>query len=114
MIFSMGGGGGYGDVIEREPEAVLKDLHDGMISEDVAREVYRVIVDARTGLIDAAATEAARAALRRERLKKAKPFDAFVKDWRRRKPPKRVIRHYGAWPEPRHPGYDKTFWGQYA
>ncbi|MGE0748460.1 MAG: hydantoinase B/oxoprolinase family protein [Rhodospirillales bacterium] len=114
MIFSMGGGGGYGDVIERDPDAVLRDLHDGMISAEVARAVYRVVIDPRTGLVDAAATEKSRAALRKERLRQGKPFDTFVKAWSRRKPPAKVIRHYGAWPEPRQPGYDKTFWGQYA
>jgi len=114
MIFSVGGGGGYGDVIERDPQAVLEDVRTGMITAEVARTVYRVAIDAESGAVDAAATAKARAALRRERLTLAKPFDAFVKAWSRRKPPAKVIRHYGAWPEPRHPGYDKTFWGQYG
>ncbi|MBM3485067.1 MAG: hydantoinase B/oxoprolinase family protein [Alphaproteobacteria bacterium] len=114
MIFSMGGGGGYGDVLEREPEAVVRDLRDGMITEAVARDIYRVLIDPETGLVDRAATERARAALRRERRRKGKPFDAFMRAWSKRKPPDEVVRYYGAWPEPRSPGYSKPFWGLHA
>ena len=35
-----GGGGGYGDAAERDPEAVREDLLDGFISEEHARSVY--------------------------------------------------------------------------
>jgi N-methylhydantoinase B len=37
-----GGGGGFGDPRERDPEAVRRDLRDGMVSPDTAREVYGV------------------------------------------------------------------------
>jgi acetophenone carboxylase len=113
MMFSMGGGGGYGDALEREPVRVAKDLKDAMITREVAERVYGVALDAATGEIDAPATERRRAALRKERLAKGKTFDDFVARWRRRKPPEKVIAHYGQWPDPRAPGYDKPFWGLY-
>lgn len=38
------GGGGYGDPLEREAEAVLKDVLEGWVSEKKAREVYGVVM----------------------------------------------------------------------
>jgi N-methylhydantoinase B/oxoprolinase/acetone carboxylase alpha subunit len=37
-----GGGGGYGDPLERDPAAVLADVRDGLVSEGAAAEVYGV------------------------------------------------------------------------
>ena len=113
MIFSMGGGGGYGDVLERDPAAIQQDLDDRMIDPHVAERVYGAAIDAETGRIDLAATEKRRATLRRDRLRKAKPFDRFVAEWRKRKPKDHIVAYYGEWPEPRAPGYDKEFWGLY-
>ena len=36
------GGGGYGPPVEREPERVLKDVENYVISEELARSVYGV------------------------------------------------------------------------
>lgn len=48
------GGGGYGLPLERDPEAVLRDVVEGIVTEGRAREVYGVIlVD---GAVDADAT----------------------------------------------------------
>ncbi len=59
-------GGGYGDPLERQPAMVEQDLRDGHVSQDVARDVYGVIVkDGAT--VDMAGTEAQRATLRAER-----------------------------------------------
>lgn len=41
-----GGGGGFGDPFERDPERVLGDVIDGYISKEQAREEYGVAVDA--------------------------------------------------------------------
>jgi len=54
------GGGGYGDVLERDPAAVAEDVRLGYVSAEAARETYRTIVAA-DGSVDAAATEALRA-----------------------------------------------------
>lgn len=58
------GGGGYGDPLTRNPEAVLEDLVDGRISDTAAFESYGVVVV--DGAIDEAATSAERER-RRER-----------------------------------------------
>ncbi|MBC2637603.1 MULTISPECIES: hydantoinase B/oxoprolinase family protein [unclassified Rhodococcus (in: high G+C Gram-positive bacteria)] len=39
------GGGGYGDPLFREPDAVAKDVRDGYVSTDAARELYGVVLD---------------------------------------------------------------------
>jgi N-methylhydantoinase B len=59
------GGGGYGDPLEREPEAVAKDVATGAVSAEAAEVVYGVIC--RNGL-DRDATEALRKRMRLERV----------------------------------------------
>lgn len=44
LYFSRASGGGYGDPLERDPELVLKDIIDGLVSEQAAREVYGVVL----------------------------------------------------------------------
>jgi acetone carboxylase, alpha subunit len=74
-------GGGYGDPIERDPEAVRRDLDNGIQSLEVAASVYRVVarLDAETKrhVIDLEATRKSRAACREERGARAVP----VKQW---------------------------------
>ena len=38
------GGGGYGDPLSRDVNAVFKDVHDGLVSNEVARDVYGVVI----------------------------------------------------------------------
>jgi N-methylhydantoinase B len=52
------GGGGYGDPREREPERVLRDVLEGKVSAERAREVYGVAV--RDRAIDVKETKALR------------------------------------------------------
>jgi acetophenone carboxylase len=113
MMFGMGGGGGYGDVLERDPAAVAADVKNEMITREVAERVYGVAFDRSNGSVDGPATARRRAAVRKERLAKGKTFEAFLGGWRKKRPPAKVIAHYGAWPDPRMPGYDKPFWGLY-
>ncbi|WP_049924036.1 hydantoinase B/oxoprolinase family protein [Halopiger djelfimassiliensis] len=51
-----GGGGGYGDPYDRDPEAVRQDVLDGYVSRKAAREDYGVAITD-DGEIDAAETE---------------------------------------------------------
>jgi N-methylhydantoinase B len=60
-------GAGWGDPVERAPEAVLEDIEAGFVSREMARALYGVVVDA-GGKADAAATAARRAEMRKERL----------------------------------------------
>ena len=48
-------GGGYGNPLRRDPAAVLDNVLDGLISPEIAREHYRVVVA--NGTVDVAATE---------------------------------------------------------
>jgi N-methylhydantoinase B len=52
------GGGGYGPPEERDPERVARDVREGKVSADRARDVYRVAVVA--GAVDEGATRALR------------------------------------------------------
>ncbi|UUX49043.1 hydantoinase B/oxoprolinase family protein [Nisaea acidiphila] len=54
------GGGGYGDVLERDPAVVAEDVRLGYVSAGAAKETYRTIIAA-DGSVDAAATEILRA-----------------------------------------------------
>ncbi|WP_247730731.1 hydantoinase B/oxoprolinase family protein [Halovivax limisalsi] len=60
------GGGGYGDPLERDPEAVLEDVRDEKVSAEAARERYGVVVS--DGELDREATQD-----RREELRAARP-----------------------------------------
>jgi N-methylhydantoinase B len=60
-----GGGGGFGPPQERDPEAVARDVRQGYVSPEVAREVYGVVLDPRTLAVDRAATDGQRLELKR-------------------------------------------------
>lgn len=55
------GGGGYGDPLSREPEAVLRDVVEEKTSPRHAADVYGVVIDERKRKIDIAATTRRRA-----------------------------------------------------
>jgi acetone carboxylase alpha subunit len=95
-IQRIGGGGGYGDPLERDPEAVMTDLRRGLISPEVARNVYRITWDEQRAQLDAGATERARADERAARLARGKSYDEFVAEWRREEPPEGVP-YLGSW-----------------
>ncbi|MBM3523557.1 MAG: hydantoinase B/oxoprolinase family protein, partial [Alphaproteobacteria bacterium] len=57
------GGGGYGDPLEREPEKVLAEVRNEMITADYAADVYGIVI--RDDRVDEAATRARRDAMRR-------------------------------------------------
>ena len=59
-----GGGGGWGDALRRDPEAVLLDHRRGWVSIGHARDAYGVVI--RDGAVDHAATAALRAERRGE------------------------------------------------
>jgi N-methylhydantoinase B/oxoprolinase/acetone carboxylase alpha subunit len=92
------GGGGYGDAIERSPEAVMKDFYDGIISEWVVRKIYGVAYDPETLEADQEATEALRRSIREERKRRGKPYEEFEKEWLAQKPPDEWLKAFGPWP----------------
>lgn len=60
------GGGGIGDPLRREPDKVMQDLRDGVISPRAAAQVYGVVIE--RGAVDAGATALQRDAMRRARM----------------------------------------------
>jgi len=57
-----GGGGGYGDPMLRSVEKVLKDVKNGVVSVEKAREDYGVVINADTLTVDETATAQIRTA----------------------------------------------------
>jgi acetophenone carboxylase len=94
------GGAGYGDVLERDPEAVLRDVRRGLTSHWAAANVYRVAYDPQTLLLDAERTRAWRQEALEERKRRAKPYAEFMKEWTKLRPRAEILRHYGDYPEP--------------
>ncbi len=66
IALSWQGGGGFGDPLDRDPAAVLEDVRDGIVSVQLAGDVYGVIIA--DDALDDAATEARREAIRAQRL----------------------------------------------
>ncbi|MET9326153.1 hydantoinase B/oxoprolinase family protein [Tsukamurella sp. NPDC003166] len=95
-MMCQGGGAGYGDVLERDPELVIKDIEEDLLSVGVAQTVYQVVVDPATGILDEAATDEARAAERRARIARGVPYDEFVEQWVTAEPPEHLP-YFGAW-----------------
>ncbi len=95
-IQRMGGGAGYGDPLEREPEEVMTDLRRGLISTQVVESVYHVAYDPATLIADVPGTDAARTAARQARKDRGLPYDEFVAGWRRDSPPEDVP-FLGSW-----------------
>ncbi|MDP6829724.1 MAG: hydantoinase B/oxoprolinase family protein [Alphaproteobacteria bacterium] len=60
----LAGGGGWGDPLERDPEKVLRDVRNELVSPEAACADYGVVVDTDSWSIDLPATEAQRASLR--------------------------------------------------
>lgn len=69
LVSWMSGGGGYGDSLERDPELVLKDVREGELTIDYAKEAYGVVVDPKTLTIDSKGTQEQRKKMIEERLK---------------------------------------------
>jgi N-methylhydantoinase B len=66
------GGGGWGEPLERDPTRVLRDVQEGYVSADKARELYGVVLGADESEVDASATRALRAQLQERRAAGAK------------------------------------------
>ena len=81
------GGPGFGDPLDREPKAIEADLNQQFLLPEYARKVYGAVFsqDAKgVFTVDAAATQARRAEIRRERLARALPTREWMKEERER------------------------------
>jgi len=65
LLFTTPSGGGFGDPLERDPQAVADDVVEGLVSARTARAVYGVVL--RDGAVDGGATTELRERLRHER-----------------------------------------------
>ncbi len=95
-MLSQGAGGGYGDVLERTPNLVIKDLEENLVSPETARELYRVVYDEETFTVDDEATAALRREERQARLARSMSWDDFVVNHVTEQPPAGVP-YYGSW-----------------
>jgi acetone carboxylase alpha subunit len=81
FVDAAGAGGGWGDPLDRDPQAVVRDLNEGWVTNyEFTSEMHGVVaakgVDVRWAL-DAAATKAKRARLRARRIAESVP----VSEW---------------------------------
>jgi len=68
LYMRVASGGGYGDPRERDPEQVRSDVLNGIVSREVAREIYGVVLEANTLDVDFAATRDLREESKRKEL----------------------------------------------
>jgi N-methylhydantoinase B len=75
-VFSWSSGGGYGDPVERDPNAVAQDVAAGRVTADWAARAYGVILTGEPGeeQVDEDATRSRRRLIIAERLAEGKPF----------------------------------------
>jgi N-methylhydantoinase B len=63
----LAGAGGWGDPLERDPQAVLRDVRNELLSSAKAEADYGVLIDARTWAVNGPATQQRRAEIRARR-----------------------------------------------
>jgi N-methylhydantoinase B/oxoprolinase/acetone carboxylase alpha subunit len=98
LAASTQGSGGYGDVLDRDPQKVVDDLRADLISAWAAREVFAVAYDGETLMVDDKGTSELRREHRARRLERARPYAEFIADWEQRRPPDEVLKYFGEWP----------------
>ncbi len=69
VIIDAAGGGGYGDPLERDPEMVERDVLEGYVTLERAREDYGVIIDPETLKVNWEATQNLRTSLKSSSLR---------------------------------------------
>jgi N-methylhydantoinase B len=88
LVDYVAGGGGFGDPIDRDPQAVLGDFSRGWVSLTVAKKTYGVVLTGDGSAVDQAATEARRQEIRDARKQQGRPTakatdGATENGWRR-------------------------------
>lgn len=82
------GGGGFGDVLKRDPVKTAHDVENGFLTPQAALDVFGIVLveNAQSGDLepDLAATSRRRAAMRKKRLRKAVPVSQWMKQERAR------------------------------
>jgi N-methylhydantoinase B len=70
LYIATNGGGGYLDPLERDPEMVLRDVRDRLVSREAAESLYGTVLDGET--VDVAATTELRRSLTAQRTREAR------------------------------------------
>jgi N-methylhydantoinase B/oxoprolinase/acetone carboxylase alpha subunit len=100
LLFGFSGGGpGYGDPLERDPETVLEDLKKLIVSDWTAQQIYRLAYDPERRKLDVEKTKQLRDEERGARLARGKSYDEFHQEWNKKSPPKEILQYYGSWPD---------------
>ncbi|HJT01275.1 MAG TPA: hydantoinase B/oxoprolinase family protein, partial [Terriglobales bacterium] len=100
VLFGFSGGGpGYGDPLERDPNDVMEDLRKNIISDWTARHIYHVAYEPERRKLDAEGTKRQRDEERKARLARGKRFDEFHQEWSKKSPPQEILHWYGSWPD---------------
>jgi N-methylhydantoinase B len=63
------GGGGYGDPLTRDPELVRRDVFNNIVSDDMARKTYGVVLKGKNLRVDLESTRMLRLDIRKTRIK---------------------------------------------
>jgi N-methylhydantoinase B/oxoprolinase/acetone carboxylase alpha subunit len=66
-MIATAGGGGWGDPLQRDPEKVQRDVVDGYVSIEAARDSYGVVLQPETQTLDHPETERLRAQMSGDR-----------------------------------------------
>ncbi len=77
IYFGVPGGGGYGDPLKREPERVLANIKEGILTAQDALKFYGVVVKGEEPEVDLEATQAERARIRKARL----AYGRYLDEW---------------------------------
>jgi acetophenone carboxylase len=109
VVGGHGGGGGYGDPIERDPQLVMKDLENGIISHRAAKDIYKVAYDEELLVADGEKTKALREQEREDRKKRGIKYAEFEKEWLKKKPSPEALQFYGEWPVAQYKSF--TYYG---
>lgn len=93
------GGTGYGDPLDRDPKAIEADLIKGVLTEDTARQIYKIKWDPVQRRMDLEATAALRTEELAARKRRGVPYDQFEQQWLKQKPSDAILTYYGSWPD---------------
>ena len=78
----LAGGGGWGDPLERDPESVLRDVRNELVSMNSARDDYGVVIKSDGWGVDYKATQVLRAEI--QKLRVGKTPAVLWQDWPRK------------------------------
>jgi hypothetical protein len=73
LVDYVAGGGGFGDPLERDPQAVLKDFSRAWVTREIAERIYGVVLEPDGKGVDSPATEERRREMRETRKQGAAP-----------------------------------------